>query len=110
MSERKTSMEYLSCPSSEGIVSSMLKSFGVVKVAGRYPTGVKADALRSIADFFGGSSKATKSVSDGIAKRQSVRGKGSRGRITATPESVLTAVKSGKIDKAELEALLKSMA
>ena len=110
MSERKTSMEYLSCPSSEGIVSSMLKSFGVVKVEGRYPTGVKADALRSIADFFGGSLKATKSVSDGIAQRQSVRGKGSRGRITATPESVLTAVKSGKIDKAELEALLKSMA
>ena len=35
MSERKTSMEYLSCPSSEGIVSSMLKSFGVVKVDGK---------------------------------------------------------------------------
>ena len=110
MSERKTSMEYLSCPSSEGIVTDMLKSFDVVKVEGRYPTGVKADALRSIAEFFSGNSKATKTVSDGIVKRQSVRGKGSRGRITATPESVLTAVKSGKIDKAELEALLKSMA
>ena len=43
MSERKTSMEYLSCPSSDGTVSSMLKSFGVDKVEGRYPTGVKAD-------------------------------------------------------------------
>ena len=109
MSERKTSMEYLSCPSSDGTVSTMLKSFGVDKVEGRYPTGVKADTLRAIADFFNADKKATKLVSESIVKRQSVRGKGSRGRITATPESVLTAVKSGKIDKAELEALLSSM-
>jgi hypothetical protein len=110
MSERKTSMEYLSCPSSDGTVSSMLESFGVSKVEGRYPTGVKADTLRAIAEFFVGNSKATKILTADIVKRQSVRGKGSRGRITATPESVLTAVKSGKIDKAELEALLSSMA
>ena len=109
MEKKTTSMEYLSCPSSDGTVSSMLDLFGVAKVDGRYPTGVKADTLRTIAEFFVSSSKATKTVSDGIVKRQSVRGKGSRGRITATPESVLSAVRSGKIDKSELEALLSSM-
>jgi len=109
MEKKTTSMEYLSCPSSDGTVSSMLDLFGVSKVEGRYPTGVKADTLRAIADFFSGSKSGVKNVTENIVKRQSVRGKGSRGRITATPESVLSAVRSGKIDKSELEALLSSM-
>ena len=109
MEKKTTSMEYLSCPSSDGTVSSMLDLFGVAKVDGRYPTGSKADTLRAMADFFAGSKSAVKSVSADVLKRQSVRGKGSRGRITATPESVLSAVRSGKIDKSELEALLSSM-
>ena len=109
MEKKTTSMEYLSCPSSDGTVSSMLDLFGVAKVDGRYPTGVKADTLRAIADFFAGSKSAVKSVSADVLKRQSVRGKGSRGRITATPESVLSAVRSGKIDADELKTLLASM-
>ena len=104
-----TAMEYLSCPRADGVVSALLTTFGVEKIDGRYPTGSKADTLRAMADFFAGSKSAVKSVSADVSKRQSVRGKGSRGRITATPESVLSAVRSGKIDKSELEALLSSM-
>ena len=109
MEKKTTSMEYLSCPSSDGTVSSMLELFGVSKVDGRYPTGVKADTLRAIADFFAGSKSGVKNVTDNIVKRQSVRGKGSRGRITATPESVLSAVRRGKINADELKTLLASM-
>ena len=104
-----TAMEYLSCPRADGVVSSLLTTFVVEKIDGRYPTGSKADTLRAMADFFAGSKSAVKSVSADVLKRQSVRGKGSRGRITATPESVLSAVRSGKIDADELKTLLASM-
>ena len=104
-----TAMEYLSCPRADGVVSSMLTLFGVEQIDGRYPTGAKADTLRAMADFFAGSKSAVKTVSADVVKRQSVRGKGSRGRITATPESVLSAVRSGKIDADELKTLLASM-
>ena len=110
MSEKTTTaMEYLSAPVGDGVVSSLLALFGVEKVAGRYPMGAKADALRAMADFFAGSKSAVKSVGKSVAQRQSERGRGSRGRISASPESVLAAVKAGKIDAAELSALLSSM-
>jgi len=104
-----TAMEYLSAPVADGVVSSLLSLFGVEKVSGRYPTGAKADSLRAMADFFAGSEPAVKAVGAAVAKRQSERGRGSRGRISASPESVLAAVKAGKIDAAELSALLEAM-
>ena len=110
MSEKTTTaMEYLSAPVADGVVSSLLALFGVEKIDGRYPMGAKADALRAMADFFAGSEPAVKSVGKSVAQRQSERGRGSRGRISASPESVLAAVKAGKIDAAELSALLSTM-
>ena len=47
-------MDYLWAPKDEKLVSGLLDSLGITKVgkSGRYPTGVKYDALVAICDVF----------------------------------------------------------
>ncbi len=110
--QKGTAMDYLSAPRADGIVVSLLALLGFkAPKGGRLPAGVKYDTLLALNEVFA-MSEAHEIVSmtaNVISDRQSARRTGGKGRITASPTSVVNAVKSGKLSLDELKSAIAEM-
>ena len=108
--QKSTAMDYFSAPRSEGLVVAILSLLGFeAGKGGRLPAGVKYDTLiglnkvlssevgQPFAEMLGGE----------IASLQANR-RSSAPRITASPKSIMDAVKSGKLSLDELKQAIES--
>ena len=110
--QKGVAMDYLASPRSEGLVVSLLALLGFqAPEGGRLPAGVKYDTLKALRDVLSidEASEIVMMISSRIAELQAGRKSGSAGRITATPKSIVDAVKSGKLSLDELKEALASM-
>ena len=110
--QKSTAMDYLSAPRSEGLVVSLLALLGFeAPKGGRLPAGVKYDTIVALHDVF--SINETKDVrnmiSSRIAELQHNRKGTSAGRISASPTSIVNAVKSGKLSLDDLQKALSQL-
>ena len=132
--QKGTAMDYLSAPRDSGIVKSLMALIGFsvadgkrlpagVKIdtlvalnellavkGGRLPAGVKYDTLIALNEML--STKDNEEFNSMLATRV-VELQGARrtttSKVAATPESIIAAVKSGKINLAELKDALASI-
>jgi len=109
--QKGTAMDYLAAPRDSGIVKALMASIGYEAAkGGRLPAGVKYDTLIAISealtveDF----SDFVSSIQTRVAELQSARRTATL-KVKATPESVVAAVKSGKISLADLQAALAAL-
>ena len=103
----KAKMDYLWAPKDEKIVSGLLDHLGIVKVgkSGRYPTGVKYDAMVSIADAIHANEEFASMVASSTAVLQGARGEKKGPAI----DSIVAGMQSGRISEADLkEAMQKA--
>ena len=103
---KKEVMDYLWAPKSEGIVSGMLDHLGFTGVgkSGRYPTGVKYDALVAICDVVGSNEKTASMVA---SRTHELQAKRRTGRKAPSVDSVVQALQSGKMSEADLKTAMK---
>ena len=109
--QKGTAMDYLAAPRESGIVKSLMASVGYeAPKGGRLPAGVKLDTLTALNEAFTVEdfSDFVSSIQSRVAELQSAR-RVSRAKLSATPESVIAAVKSGRISLDELKAQLDAM-
>jgi len=109
--QKGTAMDYLSAPRHEGIVKSLMMLIGYeAPKGGRLPAGVKYDTLKALVDCLGmGLNEEFRSMlATRVVELQSARRKGT-GKVSATPESIVNAIKSGKISLEELKAHLNTL-
>ena len=109
--QKGTAMDYLAAPRDSGIVKSIMAFIGFeAPKGGRLPAGVKYDTLIALNEIL--ASKDTGDFSSMLATRV-VELQGARrtttSKVAATPESIIAAVKSGKINLAELKSALSSI-
>ena len=105
-------MDYLSAPRSEGLVISLLSILGwEAPKGGRLPAGVKYDALIAMRDVFSISESfdTVAMIGSRMAELQAGRRNGSSARISASPKSIMEAVKSGKLSLDELKQAIASL-
>ena len=105
-------MDYLSAPRSEGLVVSLLSLLGwEAPTNGRLPAGVKYDTLVAMRDVFSieESYDLRAMIGSRIAELQANRKSGASARISASPKSIMEAVKSGKLSLDELKEAIASM-
>ena len=110
--QKSTAMDYLSAPRSEGLVVSLLSLLGFeAPKGGRLPAGVKYDAIVAMRDVFSieESYDTVAMIGSRIAELQAGRKSGSSARISASPKSIMEAVKSGKLSLDELKQAIASM-
>ena len=110
--QKSTAMDYLSAPRSEGLVVSLLSLLGwEAPKNGRLPAGVKYDTLIALRDVFSieESYDLRAMIGSRIAELQANRKTGASARISASPKSIMEAVKSGKLSLDELKAAIASM-
>ena len=110
--QKSTAMDYLSAPRSEGLVVSLLSILGwEAPKGGRLPAGVKYDAIVAMRDVFSISESfdVVSMIGSRIAELQADRKTGTSARISASPKSIMEAVKSGKLSLDELKAAIASM-
>ena len=110
--QKSTAMDYLSAPRSEGLVVSLLSLLGFeAPKGGRLPAGVKYDAIVAMRDVFSieESYDTVAMIGSRIAELQANRKSGSSARISASPKSIMEAVKSGKLSLDELKQAIASM-
>tara|TARA_R110002110_G_scaffold271080_1_gene486554 strand:+ start:166 stop:522 length:357 start_codon:yes stop_codon:yes gene_type:complete len=110
--QKSTAMDYLSAPRSEGLVVSLLSLLGwEAPKNGRLPAGVKYDTLIAMRDVFSieESYDLRAMIGSRIAELQANRKTGASARISASPKSIMEAVKSGKLSLDELKAAIASM-
>ena len=110
--QKSTAMDYLSAPRSEGLVVSLLSPLGFeAPKGGRLPAGVKYDAIVAMRDVFSieESYDTVAMIGSRIAELQAGRKSGSSARISASPKSIMEAVKSGKLSLDELKQAIASM-
>ena len=107
--QKGTAMDYLAAPRDSGIVKSLMASLGyAAPKGGRLPAGVKLDALIALDEAF-----TVEDFSDFVSSIQTRVGELQAGRrtasvkVSATPESIVNAVKSGKIS---LSGLMEALA
>ena len=106
--QKGTAMDYLSAPRDSGIVKSLMSLIGYTTSKGqRLPAGVKIDTLVALNELLSvkdneefTSMLATRAVELQASRRTSTL------KVKATPESIIDAVKSGKINLAELTEAL----
>ena len=109
--QKGTAMDYLAAPRESGIVKSLMASVGYeAPKGGRLPAGVKLDTLTALNEAFTVEdfSDFVSSIQSRVAELQSAR-RTSRAKLSATPESVIAAVKAGRISLDELKAQLEAM-
>ena len=109
--QKGTAMDYLAAPRESGIVKSLMASVGYeAPKGGRLPAGVKLATLTALNEAFtvDDFSDFVSSIQSRVAELQSAR-RVSRAKLSATPESVIAAVKSGRISLDELKAQLDAM-
>ena len=110
--QKSTAMDYLSAPRSEGLVVSLLSLLGFeAPKGGRLPAGVKYDSLIAMRDVFSieESYDTVAMIGSRIAELQANRKSGASARISASPKSIMDAVKSGKLSLDELKEAIASM-
>ena len=110
--QKSNAMDYLSAPRSEGLVVSLLSLLGFeAPKGGRLPAGVKYDAIVAMRDVFSieESYDTVAMIGSRIAELQAGRKSGSSARISASPKSIMEAVKSGKLSLDELKQAIASM-
>ena len=109
--QKGTAMDYLSAPRDSGIVKSLMALIGFsVSDGKRLPAGVKIDTLVALNELL--AVKSNEEFSSMLATRV-LELQGARRtttlKVAATPESIIAAVKSGKINLAELKSALSSI-
>jgi len=99
-------MDYLWAPKDEKLVSGLLDLIGITVVgkSGRYPTGVKYDALVAICDVVSSDEKTASMVATRTHELQSQRK--SMGKAPSV-DSVVSALQSGKMSEADLKEAMK---
>ena len=110
--QKSTAMDYLSAPRSEGFVVALLSILGwEAPKGGRLPAGVKSDSLVAMRDVFSISESfdVVSMIGSRIAELQADRKTGASARISASPKSIMDAVKSGKLSLDELKQAIASM-
>ena len=110
--QKSTARDYLSAPRSEGLVVALLSLLGFeAPKGGRLPAGVKYDTIVALRDVFSieESYEIRAMVGSRIAELQASRRSGSSARISASPKSIMEAVKSGKLSLDELKEALASL-
>ena len=110
--QKSTAMDYLSAPRSEGLVVALLSLLGwEAPKGGRLPAGVKYDSLVAMRDVFSiqESYDTVAMIGSRIAELQAGRKSGASARISASPKSIMEAVKSGKLSLDELKEAIASM-
>ena len=109
--QKGTAMDYLAAPRDSGLVKSIMAFIGFEAVkGGRLPAGVKYDTLIALNEMLSvkdnvefNSMLATRVVELQASRRTTTS------KVAATPEAIIAAVKSGKIDLSELKAALASI-
>ena len=109
--QKSTAMDYLSAPRSEGLVVSLLSLLGFTAGdGGRLPQGLKYDTLVAMRDVF--SSKIGAPTAELVGARvcelQADR-KTASPRISASPESLMNAVKAGKLTLDQLKEAIAGL-
>jgi hypothetical protein len=107
--QKSTAMDYFAAPRSEGLVVAILNLLGFTAgEGGRLPAGVKYDTLVGLNNLLGSEfGSEFKDILGGeIASLQSNR-RSSAPRITASPKSIMDAVKSGKLSLDELKKAIE---
>ncbi len=111
-SEQKgTAMDYLSAPRSDGIVKSLMSLIGFEAVkGGRLPAGVTLDTLKAMLEVLAcdDAKDVLAMITQRVVDYQSLR-RVATPKVSATPESIVQAVKSGKISLDELKAQLEKL-
>ena len=107
--QKSTAMDYLSAPRSEGLVKNLMSLIGIVAPEnGRLPAGAKYDTIIALNDVLGVNGEFASMVATRVLELQAQR-RTSAPKMSATPESVIKAVKSGKISLEELKAQIKAL-
>ena len=109
--QKSTAMDYLAAPRGEGIVKNHMALLGFqAPKGGRLPVGVKYDTLVAMNDVLSAeiSTETTSMITSRIVELQASR-RLSTGKVSATPESIISAIKSGRISLTELQAKLEAM-
>ena len=110
--QKSTAMDYLSAPRSEGLVVSLLSLLGFTAPEnGRLPAGVKYDTIVALHDVFSVSEsyEIRTMVGERIAELQAGRKSEAKARISASPDSIMNAVKSGKLSLAALKKAIAGL-
>jgi len=110
-SQKGTAMDYLSAPRDSGIVKNLMSELGYsAPEGGRLPAGVKVDTLVALTECFNSEiadefkSMLCTRIGELQASRRTVKP-----RLTATPESVINAVKLGQISLEELKSAIDKL-
>jgi len=106
--QKGTAMDYLAAPRDSGIVKDIMRSLGYeAPKGGRLPAGVKFDTLIAISEALTVKDFAdmVSAIQSRVSELQSAR-RVATAKVRATPESVVAAVKSGKISLADLQKAL----
>ncbi len=106
--QKGTAMDYLSAPRDSGIVKSLMSLIGYTTSKGeRLPAGVKIDTLVALNELLSvkDNEEFTSMLATRVVELQASR-RTSTLKVKATPESIIDAVKSGKINLAELTEAL----
>tara|TARA_R100001244_G_C5144228_1_gene128469 strand:+ start:435 stop:809 length:375 start_codon:yes stop_codon:yes gene_type:complete len=109
--QKGTAMDYLAAPRDSGVVKSLMATLGYeAPKGGRLPAGVKLDTLIALSEVFAtdDSDEFRSIVATRVDELQSAR-RVSRAKMSATPESVIAAVKAGQISLEELKSALDAM-
>ena len=109
--QKGTAMDYLSAPRSDGLVKKLMSLLGYEAPKGkRLPAGVKYDTIKALVDVLDAkdNDEFRSMLATRIIELQGARRRGT-GKVTATPESIVNAIKSGKISLEELKASLEAL-
>jgi len=109
--QKGTAMDYLAAPRDSGVVKGLMALLGYeAPKGGRLPAGVKYDTLMALSEVLASedSDEFRSIVATRVQELQSAR-RVSRAKMSATPESVIAAVKAGQISLDELKSALDKM-
>jgi len=110
-SQKENAMDYLSAPRDSGIVKSLMALIGFsVEKGKRLPAGVKIDTLMALNELLAvkDNEEFTSMLATRVVELQASRRTATL-KVKATPESIIDAVKSGKINLAELTEALSHL-
>tara|TARA_Y100001951_G_C11154179_1_gene190959 strand:- start:216 stop:572 length:357 start_codon:yes stop_codon:yes gene_type:complete len=111
VNQKSTAMDYLSAPRSEGLVVSLLSLLGFTAGdGGRLPQGLKYDTLKAMRDVFSSDvgTETAQIIGARVCELQADR-KTASPRISASPESLMNAVKAGKLSLDQLKEAIAGL-
>ena len=109
--QKSTAMDYLSAPRPEGLVVSLLSLLGFTAGdGGRLPQGLKYDTLVAMRDVFSADvgAQTAELIGACVCELQADR-KTASPRISASPESLMNAVKAGKLSLDQLKEAIAGL-